>query len=93
LRAAEATATEAERGAAKHERRLRDARTERDRLHRQVGDLERRLRDLRDAEDQAERDMLDASAARDAADLKVRGARDRVTRARTALDQLTAPGA
>lgn len=92
LRAAETEAAAADREAAKRERRVRDARAERDRLRRQLASLERRLRDLREAEERAEASLLDAEEARDAADRKARGSRDRAARARTALGRLTPPG-
>jgi hypothetical protein len=92
LRAAQAAAATAERAAGSRERRLGDARTEQDRIQRQVAALERRLGDLRESADQAGRDLADAEHAQQEAADEVRGARDRVSRAETALDQLTRPG-
>lgn len=92
LRAAEAAAARAERDAANHERRVRGAQSERDRVYSQVVDLERRLRDARAAEEQALRDLQDAEEAQETADREVRGANDRIARARTELDRLAPPG-
>ena len=81
LRQAEAAAARSEQDAQDCQRRVQEARQERDRCHQESADLEQRLRELRAAGQQAERHLREAEKELGDAEHRARTAQDRLAEA------------